>query len=213
MADEEKTIKNRALGLIGAPRLSSLTEISGSQEILDDHWVGIRKEFAGLTNWDGCTTISALVEEVTAVIPDRWKRAWTLPTDFAGAWKVNDLAEGAGASPLWEIFALPGESPVIQVLLTDQNNARLEHSFDPNTDARLALLSGGVTTALVHLLAVAIARPWGKQEGDIALLEALYQRKLNMALFTNGKQQKRKADRARPLVDARTNRARFGRPL
>lgn len=203
MADESLTIFNRALGLVGAPRVSSLTELSASKTIIDDHWIGIRKEFAGLADWDGCLSVVDLVEDETAVKPDRWAKAWTLPTGFEQAWRLNDLAEGAGAQPLWEIFTLPNESPIVKLLFSDNNAAKLEYTFDPDTDLKLAELKGTATSALVHLLAVAIARPWGKKESDINNLEAMFERKKGQALFANGKQQKRKADRDRPLVDAR----------
>lgn len=203
MANESLTIFNRALGLLGVPRVSSLTELSSSKTVIDDHWVGIRKEFAGLADWDGCVTVVDLVEDITAVKPDRWKTAWTLPTGFEQAWRLNDLAEGYGAQPLWEIFTLPDETPIIKLLFTDMAAAKLEYTFDPDTDEKLSKLKGTAITALVHLLAVALARPWGKQESDINNLEAMFEKKKGIALFANGKQQKRKLDRDRPLVDAR----------
>lgn len=204
MANEALTIWNRSLSMIGAPRVSSITEVSSSKELIDDHWVGVRKEFSGLHPWDGCTTVVDLVEDAVVVKPDRWLKAYTLPSGFEQAWRLNDLEEGFGEQPLWEIMALPGESPIVKVVFTDQNAAKLEYSFDPDTDLKLAELNGTATTALVKRLAIDLARPWGKKESDVQLLQREFKEAFSNAVHSNGKQQKRKHDRARPLVDART---------
>lgn len=209
MANEALTIWNRALGMIGAPRISSATEVSGQKELIDDHWVGIRKEFVTLHPWDGATTVEDLVENVVVTKPDRWKKAWDLPTGFEQAWRVNDLAEGIGAQPLWEILALPGETPIVKKLFTDMTAAKLEYSFDPDTDLKLAELNGAAVTALVRRLALEIARPFGKKEQDVRVLQGEFSEALLKAKTANGRQQKRKLDRDRPLVDARSSAYRY----
>lgn len=202
MANESLTIWNAALAIVAAPRISVAGETSSSKQLVDDVWPTFRKDFAGLHPWDGCTTVAALVENTTVVKPDRWMKAWDLPSGFEQGWRLNDVPLQEAEQPLWEVMTIPGGTPV-QVAFTDTTAAKLEYSFDPDSDAKLALLRGRVVGAMVKGLAVCLARPWGKKESDIGNLERDYEKALLHARVSNGRQQKRKAPRARPLVDAR----------
>lgn len=211
MANEALMIWNRALAVLGAPRIEDAAHTSSQKTLIDDHWVGIRKEFVSLHPWDGCTTVVDLVVATPATKPDRWKKAFTLPTDFIQAWRVNDLPEGQGSQPLWEVLTLQSESPPVKVVLMDRADCKLEYGFDPDSDVKLALLNGTTTTALVHRLALAISRPFGKKDSDLRVIQGEYEEALHHARYAVGRQQKKKADRDRPLVDARFNTGRLWR--
>ncbi len=200
----ELVIWNRALAIIGAPRVSSITELSSQKTLIDDHYDSVRRDFVELHPWDSCTTVVDLVltAPVPATKPDKWTSAWDLPADFQQAWRVNDLPLGRGA-PLWEVMALPGETPAVLKLFSDDAAAKLTYSFDPNSDLLIDLLKGTAQTVLSYRLAIAMARPWGKKEQDIRVLQAESQNALYEAKLANGRQQKDKVDRERPLVDAR----------
>ena len=197
-------IWNRALAVIGAPRVSSTTETSSQKTLIDDHWAGVRQDWVCLHPWDGCTTVANLVENVSVTKPSRWGKAYDLPADFVMGWRLNNQSNGEGPQPLWEIMALPAEGTPVKKLFTDKTAAKLEYGFDPSTDVLIGLLNGTAVTSLVYRLAVTMARPWGKKEQDIRVLQAEAQEALYEAKLANGRQQKMKFGREKPLVDARS---------
>lgn len=199
----ELIIWNRALAIISSPRITSITELSSSKTMIDDHYVSVVKDFVCLHPWDGCTTIVDLVEDGGIVKPDHWSTAFTLPSDFEQAWRLNDQEGGRGSQPLWEILALPAGAPTAKFLLTDGGNAKLLYSFAPNTDALIDLLSGTIQTALSYRLAIVLARAWGKRDQDMQVIQREAQEAAYEARLSNGRQQKVKRHRDRPLVDAR----------
>jgi hypothetical protein len=203
MANEELDLWNRALYLVNAPRLSSTSETSSSKEIIDDVYPHLRKFFLSMHPWDGATTVADLTEDESVTKPDRWDHAWTLPSNFLQAWRVNDMSDGMGNQPYWEISVADTTTTPVKVLYTDTNSVRLEYSWDLDTDAKLALLGASPAEALAHMLALELARGWGKKEADIAVLERKVKLTVSEARLANGRQQKVKRDKDHPLLRAR----------
>lgn len=207
MADEALKIWNRAFVEIGVRRISTSSEVSAERDLIDDVWEGVRQSLLSLHPWDGATTITTLTlkDPKPSNAPDRYTKAYPLPTTegtFLQAWRVNDLAQDEGGQPLWEIFTIL-DSVLVTYVMTDQSGARLEWTYDLDSDADLAKLQPLVTTALVMQLAVKLARGYQKKESEIRFLEEAANIATRIAMNRNSKQGKPRRGYDRPLVDAR----------
>lgn len=212
MADEILKLANYALAIIGANRIEIITETSASTRLFNDIYEATRQEFLGSQAWRGATQTLNLVENVTTDTPDRWKKAFDVPSNVLAVWKCNDTPD-TEEQPLWEPGIDNDAGTKKRLIFTDQAVIAAKCSIDLVTDIELALLTGKTLKALAFQVAAAMALGWGMSGNDLVTLDALAEKWERKAVSVNGQSGKIKKDRRRPLVDVRFEGIRPRRPF
>lgn len=199
-------ICNRALSLIGANNIASITENTREAKQCKIFYDPCREDVLREHNWNFAqkNVILGLLDETYA----GWDYVYQYPSDCLKAIKVQDESGALSATSTFSglseqiKFEITASSDLNRkIILTDQENARLvytanvtnENVFDPS-----------FTSALVYRLAAELVIP---MKGKLNLRQAMLATYQQMLLHTQGinaNEGNRKEDEYNAFINART---------
>ena len=202
-----KEIWNRALGILGMPKIASTSEASPQADIINCMWEEFRKGFLADHTWNGATTAEALVRyanigDLVEVAPvSRWTFAYILPLDYLRIYAVNGLENEKAWNTIYSIETLANDIGRSRVLVSDQSTIITEHIFDVGT--QVGLLGAKTRKAMAYNLANEISGNFGKSLAEQESLKEDARRILADARSVDGQEGSPKFFSATSLLQAR----------
>lgn len=145
----EVDIFNLACGILGVPRVQSISESTRHAQILNSIWGAVRRKVISDHPWNHCTKRAALTQ-LGDTPPYGWDYQYSMPDDYIRALQINDAA----FDPSSDLYAIEldgsGESQQI-VLRTDAATVNLKYVADVTN-------SGLFPPGLVFVMANELAR-------------------------------------------------------
>ena len=206
---------NTALTQLGVTTIGSTSDQSPQATLLSGVWNGgFRTKFLADHTWNGGKRTAELAKYVDNPTGGRWNYAFTLPSDYIRALRVNGKQNvpdsynaassgGSGGRNIWEIEVVANDSGTLaRCLLTDEQAVALEYMFDVG-DANIDLLAPMTRWAMGLALAAHAAPNFGKSTSDIQMLEAKAQDAIVAAKGVDGQEGTSQMFQSTSLLDCR----------
>ena len=208
-------IWNTALVQLGVTTVGGTGDQSPQATLLYAVWNGgFRTKFLSDHTWNGGKRTAKLVKYVDNPTGLRWNYAFTLPSDYIRAYRVNGKENvgnssnaasvgSSGGHNLWEVEVVADSAGTLaRCLLTDESELYLEYIFDVG-DANIDLLSPMTKWAMGLALAAHAAPNFGKSPSDIQMIEAKAQEALVAAKRIDGQEGSPQMFQSTSLLDCR----------
>jgi hypothetical protein len=208
-------IWNTALVQLGVTTVTSTGDQSPQATLLLAVWNGgFRTKFLSDHTWNGGKRTAKLVKYVDNPTGLRWNYAFTLPSDYIRAYRVNGKENvpnsfnaasigGSGGHNLWEVEVVSDtDGNLARCLLTDESELYLEYIFDVG-DINIDLLGAMTKWAMGLALAAHAAPNFGKSPSDMEMMEMKAQEALVAAKGIDGQEGTPQMFQSTSLLDCR----------
>lgn len=194
-------IINNALNIIGASNITSLTENTKTARVMNQMYENVRDDVFRAHPWNCLIRRAELAQDVTAPVFD-YAYQYTLPSD-PYCLRVLAFQNGSMTYP-FENLVGQGNKPFFVIegrkLLTDSGTARIKYVAritDPTQ------YDAGLVSALAARLASEAAYAITGSTSVVQLADALYDKKLREARFSNATENATVKLEASDFIEAR----------
>jgi len=185
MAVSEVTICNKALGMLGATRITSLSDATKNAGLCQENYEIIRDAVLEDAPWSFALVRAQLPADVTAPLFG-WGKSFTLPSAALVVWEFNEERDD---------YIVEGGK-----ILTNASTCNVIYGSKVTDPSKFSAL---YVVALAARLAAEIAMPITHSKANVDSMMLLYDDALKRALKSDGRQGKAKSIKSSKLVNPR----------